>query len=77
MEKINLSESLKKLEKIAQWFESQEEVDVEKGLDKVKEGVELIKLSKDRLKKIENEFEEVKKELEDVETETPEEQVFD
>ncbi|MCK5123428.1 MAG: exodeoxyribonuclease VII small subunit [Candidatus Pacebacteria bacterium] len=45
MEKTNLSESLKKLEKIARWFESQEEVDVEMGLEKVKEGAKLIKAS--------------------------------
>ncbi len=65
MEKTNLSDSLKKLEKIVDWFESQEEVDVEKGLLKVKEGVKLIRASKERLKKVENEFEEVKKELEE------------
>jgi exonuclease VII small subunit len=39
-------------------------VDVEKGIEKVKEGVALIKVSRERLKKVENEFEEVKKELE-------------
>jgi len=65
MEKTNLSESLKKLEEIARWFESQEEVDVEKGLEKVKEGARLIKVSKERLKKVENEFEEIKKEMEE------------
>ena len=62
---IDLTQSLKKLEEIVAWFESQQEVDVEKGLEKVKEGAELIKASKARLKKVENEFEEVKKELED------------
>ena len=64
MEKTNLSESLKKLEEIAKWFELQEEIDVEKGLEKVKEGAKLIKASKERLKKVENEFEEIKKEME-------------
>jgi len=59
--KINLNETLKKLEAISQWFESQREVDVEEGLKKVKEGAELIKESKKRLAEIENEFEEVKK----------------
>jgi exodeoxyribonuclease VII small subunit len=61
---INLTESLKKLEEIVEWFEGQGEVDVEKGIEKVKEGVKLIKVSRERLKKVENEFEEVKKELE-------------
>jgi exodeoxyribonuclease VII small subunit len=61
----NLTQSLKKLEEIVEWFEGREEVDVEKGLEKVKEGAALIKASKERLKKVENEFEEVKKELEE------------
>ncbi len=65
MEKTNLGESLEKLEEIAKWFESQEEVDIEQGLEKVKEGARLIKVSKERLKKVENEFEEVKKELDE------------
>lgn len=62
---VNLSQSLKKLEEIVEWFENQREVDVEKGLEKVKEGAALVKASKERLKKVENEFEEVKKELEE------------
>ena len=63
MEKINLTESLKKLEEINDWFENQQEVDVENGLEKVKAGVKLVKASRERLRDIENEFEEVKKEL--------------
>lgn len=59
-----MSESLKKLEAITEWFNNQEEVDVEKGLEKVKEGVQLVKASRERLKEVENEFEDVKKELE-------------
>lgn len=65
MENPNLSESLKKLEEITQWFNGQEEVDVEKGLEKVKEGAKLIKASRERLKEVENEFKDVKRELED------------
>jgi exonuclease VII small subunit len=65
MEKLNLSESLKKLEGITEWFNDQQEVDVEKGLEKVKEGVQLVKASRARLQEVENEFEDVKKELED------------
>lgn len=63
MEKDELKNSLKKLEAIIAWFDAQEEVDVEAGLERVREGVALIKASKERLKKLENEFEEVKKEL--------------
>lgn len=59
----NLNNSLKRLSEITDWFENQEEVDVEEGLKKVKEAVGLIKVSKERLKTIENEFEEIKKEI--------------
>ncbi len=61
---MNLSESLKKVQEIIGWFDAQEEVDVEKGLEKIKEGTALIKESRLRLKEIENEFEVVKKDLE-------------
>jgi exonuclease VII small subunit len=57
----NLNNSLKRLSEITEWFDNQEEIDVEEGLKKVKEAVELIKVSKKRLKAIENEFEEIKK----------------
>ncbi len=63
MKKESLSESLKKLEAITEWFERQESVDVEAALEKVKEGVVLIRESKTRLKEVENEFEIVKKSL--------------
>jgi exonuclease VII small subunit len=59
----NLSENLKKLSSIVSWFESQSELDVEKGLEYVKEGAELIKTSRERLAEIENEFKEIKKEI--------------
>ncbi len=61
--KQSLGKALKELEQIAQWFEEQEEIDVEKGIDKVKQGAVLIKDTKKRLQDIENEFEEVKKSL--------------
>lgn len=59
----NLNETLKKLSQIVSWFESQEDLDVEKGLEYVKEGALLIKASKARLSEIENEFQEIKKEI--------------
>lgn len=59
----NLNSNLKRLSEITQWFDSQEEIDVEEGLNKVKEAVGLIKASKERLKVVENEFEEIKKEM--------------
>lgn len=65
MDKNKLKDQLKSLEEIVEWFDKQEEVDVEAGLDKVKEGVVLIKVAKERLKELENEFEKVKKGLDD------------
>jgi len=59
----NLNSNLKRLSEITEWFENQEEIDVEEGLKKVKEAVGLIKASKERLKAVENEFEEIKKEV--------------
>ena len=60
----NLNAALKRLSEITEWFDAREEIDVEEGLEKVKEAVSLIKASKERLKAIENEFEEIKKEME-------------
>jgi hypothetical protein len=61
---VNLSKNLEKLSAIATWFDNQDEVDVEQGLDKVKEAAQLIKESNARLAEIENEFEEIKKDIE-------------
>jgi len=63
--KIKISESLDKLEEIVDWFEKQEEVDVEEGLKKVKEGAATIKILKERLKQVETEFSEIRRELEE------------
>ena len=62
-DKGNLATKLTQLGKIVSWFEDQEEIDVEKGLELIKEGAVLIKDSKERLKEIENEFKEIKKDL--------------
>jgi exodeoxyribonuclease VII small subunit len=62
--KINLKESLGKLNDIVAWFEEQDEVDVEAGLEKVKEGAKLVKDCKARLSEIENEFETIQKQVE-------------
>lgn len=61
---VNLKESLKNLNEIVQWFESQEEIDVEAGLDKVKQGADLVKVCKKRLTEIENEFKQIQREVE-------------
>lgn len=64
-EKNSISESIKKLEKISDWFDGQETVDLEEGLKKVKEGAMLIKETKEKLRNIKNEFEEIQRGVED------------
>ena len=64
-DQINLNDTLKKLSQIVSWFESQSELDVEKGLEYVKEGATLIKSSRERLKEVENEFKEIKKKIQE------------
>ncbi|HUC31324.1 MAG TPA: hypothetical protein VMR99_01385 [Candidatus Paceibacterota bacterium] len=55
---------LEEIAAILEWFDSQEELDVEQALDKVKQAGELIKLSKARLVEVENEFKEIKTKIE-------------
>lgn len=78
-DKINLTESLKKLGTIVDWFDSQEDIDIEAGLEKVKEAATLIKDSKTRLVQIENEFKTIEKEItsDDSNVETDEEKPID
>jgi exonuclease VII small subunit len=59
----NLTKQLNELSEITQWFENQEEIDVEEGLNKVKDAVSLIKASKARLSEIENEFKTIEKDI--------------
>ena len=76
--KFNLKESLRKLNEIVNWFENQEEVDVEAGLEKVKEGAKLVKDCKTRLSEVQNEFEKIRKEVkkgDEIENEDDEESV--
>ncbi len=56
----SVADSFKGLEEILAWFESRDDVDLEEGLEKIKEGARLVKLSRERLKKVENEFKAVR-----------------
>lgn len=58
-----LASTIAELRDITAWFEAQEEVDVEEGLQKIKEGAVLVKQGKVYLKTLENQFEEIQKEL--------------
>ena len=65
VEEKDISKSLKSLEEIVNWFEEQKDVDIEKGLEKVKQGAVIIKTLKKRLKTVQNEFNEIKEGLRD------------
>ena len=60
----SFKQHLKEIADILQWFDSQEELDVEEALQKVKQASTLIKASKKRLGEVENEFKIIKKEIE-------------
>lgn len=64
-ESKQFKDQLKEIEKILEWFNAQEELDVEEALEKVKQASTLIKLSKTRLKEVENEFKDIKREIEE------------
>lgn len=63
MEKTDLTHILKRLESLAQWFESHEAQDIEEGFKKIKESAVLIKAGRARLRVIANEFEEIQESL--------------
>lgn len=63
-EEKSFKEQLKELAKILEWFDAQEELDVEEALEKVKGAAALIKASKQRLSEVENEFKVIQKEIE-------------
>jgi exonuclease VII small subunit len=54
---------LEEIAHIVEWFDAQEELDVEQALEKIKQASGLIKASKKRLSEIENKFKEIKKEV--------------
>jgi exonuclease VII small subunit len=56
---------LEEIAAILEWFDSQEELDIEKALDKVKQASALIKESRARLGELENQFEEIKADIEE------------
>ena len=60
----SFKQHLKEIAHILEWFDSQEELDVEEALLKVQEAAKLIKASRERLQEVENEFKIIKKEIE-------------
>lgn len=61
-QKFNFAESVKKIEEINEWFQK-DDIDLDLGLQKLREGNELIKRCKERLTAAENEFVKIKEEF--------------
>lgn len=59
---FDFAQAMKKLESINQWF-GEQEIDLEQGLDKLREGKDLIVACRQRLQAVENEFSQIKDEL--------------
>ncbi len=57
--KFNFTDAYKELEKINDWFQS-EDIDLDEALKKYERGMELVKQCRQRLKEAENKFEQVK-----------------
>lgn len=63
--KANADEILKKLESIAEWFEEQNEPNIEEGLVKIEEASVLLRAGRERFREIENRFEEIRKDVDE------------
>ncbi len=74
--KLDFAKSINRLEEINRWFQN-EDIDLDEGLDKLREGKALIAQCRAKLQEVENEFVKIKHEYvaEDNEIELPDEQV--
>ena len=62
----NFAKSFAELEEITEWFDSEEQLDLDKGLKKFERGLELAGELKKKLSEVENKVEEIKAKFEDV-----------
>ena len=60
----NFSKAFKELEEITEWFDSEENLDLDKGLKQFERGLELASELKKKLGEVENKVEEIKKKFE-------------
>jgi exodeoxyribonuclease VII small subunit len=68
---LDFKKAIEELEEINEWF-SEEEIDLDEGLEKLKRGKDLILACQKRLNKVETEFIDIKDELENFEQEDTE-----
>jgi exodeoxyribonuclease VII small subunit len=69
--KFDFTQSINTLEDINSWFQN-EDINLDEGLQKLKEGKELIKKCRTRLREFENEFVQIKKEFAEESSDAPE-----
>lgn len=61
---LDFAKSFEELEKITQWFDSEEHLDLDKGLKQFERGLELASLLKQKLSEVENKVVEIKQKFE-------------
>lgn len=61
---FQFKKAMEQLEEINQWFQ-EEDIDLEEGLNKLRQGKDLIVACRQRLAEVENEFISIKKEFEE------------
>lgn len=61
---VDFAKSFEELEKITQWFDSEEHLDLDKGLKQFERGLELASLLKQKLSEVENKVVEIKQKFE-------------
>ncbi len=60
-DKFNFAKSYSELQKIVEWFESTDDMDLEEGIEKFESGSELVKQLQDYLQTVEHKIKELKK----------------
>ena len=58
--KINFAKAFEELEEITQWFDSEENLDLDKGLKQFERGLELAGELKEKLSEVENKVQDIK-----------------
>ncbi len=61
---VNFAKAFEELEEITAWFDSEENLDLDKGLEKFEKGLELANELKKKLSEVENKVEEIKNKFE-------------
>lgn len=61
----NFAKAFEELEQITQWFDSQDQLDLDRGLKQFERGLELASELKKKLSEVENKVEEIKKKFSD------------